>query len=587
MKYYNENERLKRVVEISTLVTESNNFFEIKDKIIEKMLDVVHPAKACVNLFYKNNYEHAYLVCSQTLNYIPRVFPIDKPIGVKINFNEYPKYIHEAVEEQKVVYVENIFSDERALDERDLAIQEGYIGRIVFPLIVNERVTGFMTCFLTEEDKISDDDMNFISSVASLISLSIEITSKNNDIQTLINKLRGAISSINEATKKLYLNKDIKSFLDHLSKQACNITNSKEAIIVINSNEKKRQMFSFYSSGKNENADIYSILEKIIDHKSTGSYSNEIDVDEHSGSVSTYIYHKLINRNNVIGYIACTNSKNYTKDDLNILSIFAKQVSVAMQMYEYSKSEVKHHVLENELKVLNQQQKLIMSKGNKELGDNRELTYFHKPAKVVGGDFYNAIKIDDNTTVIILADVMGHGIVSNYTVAMIKGAFKVLARQFDKPSKIIENINKFLFNEFDKLGVFTTCIIGIIKNDENKMILSNAGHYYPIGVDKNHNASFIKCSKGIPIGILEEAEYLDKEVDISKYQSISLYTDGILEVKNDEKEEFGVERLKEFLSESGQLYKEDMITNLKSKVWDFAKKSNFEDDILIVTLRDK
>ena len=228
-----------------------------------------------------------------------------------------------------------------------------------------------------------------------------------------------------------------------------------------------------------------------------------------------------------------------------------------------------------------------MNKGNKDLGNNRELTYFHKPAKVVGGDFYHTIKKDDNTIVVILADVMGHGIVSNYTVAMIKGAFKVLAKQFDKPSEIMENINQFLFDEFDKLGVFTTCIIGVIKSDEHKMILSNAGHYYPIGVDKNHNTSFIKCSKGIPIGILEEAEYLDKEVDISKYQSISLYTDGILEIKNDKKEEFGVERLKEFLGESSQLDKEDRVTNLKSKVWDFAKKSTFEDDILIVTLRDK
>ena len=50
---YND-ERLRCVVEISALVTQSNNFFEIKDKIIEKMLEVVHPTKACVNLFYKN-----------------------------------------------------------------------------------------------------------------------------------------------------------------------------------------------------------------------------------------------------------------------------------------------------------------------------------------------------------------------------------------------------------------------------------------------------------------------------------------------------------------------------------------------------
>ncbi|MGL5757087.1 MAG: SpoIIE family protein phosphatase [Paraclostridium sp.] len=587
MKYYNENERLKRVVEISTLVTESNNFFDIKDKIIEKMLDVVHPAKACVNLFYKNNYEYAYLVCSQTLNYISQVFPMDRPIGVKINFSEYPRYIHEAVEEQRVVYVENVFEDERALNERDLATQEGYVGRIVFPLIVNEKVTGFMTCFLTAEDKISDEDMNFISSVASLISLSIEITSKNNDIQTLINKLRAAIASINEATKKLYLNKDIKSFLDHLSKQACNITNSKESAIIINSKGKNRQVFSSYSSQGDKLIEAYSVLEKLVDDKVTGTYSNEVSKDENVGNVRTYIYHKLMSKNEVIGYIACTNSKNYTKDDLNILSILAKQVSVAMQLYEYSKSEVKHHVLENELKVLNQQQKLIMNKGNKELGENRELTYFHKPAKVVGGDFYHTIRKSDGTIVTILADVMGHGIVSNYMVAMVKGAFQVLANQFNNPSEIMENINQFLFDEFDKMGVFATCVISVIKNDENKMTVSNAGHYYPIGVDYENNASFIKCNKGIPIGILEDVEYLDKEIDISKYKSISLYTDGILEIKNEDKEEFGVERLKKFLEKNSNVDKEQKVTNLKAELWDFSKKSNFEDDILLVTLREK
>ena len=127
------------------------------------MLEVVHPTKACVNLFYRNNYQYAYLVCSRTLEYIPQVFPMDhvppvksmsNPMGVKIDFNEYPKYIHESVREQKIVYIKNIFEEERAKDERDLAIKEGYTGRIIFPLIINDKVNGFMTCFLTKNDSI-------------------------------------------------------------------------------------------------------------------------------------------------------------------------------------------------------------------------------------------------------------------------------------------------------------------------------------------------------------------------------------------------------------------------------------------------
>ena len=143
---YND-ERLRCVVEISALVTQSNNFFEIKDKIIEKMLEVVHPTKACVNLFYKNNYKHAYLVCSETLDYISELYPMEYPRGVKIDFNEYPIYVREAVRERKIIYIENVFEDERAEAERELAKEEGYIGRIVFPLMINEKVIGFMTCF--------------------------------------------------------------------------------------------------------------------------------------------------------------------------------------------------------------------------------------------------------------------------------------------------------------------------------------------------------------------------------------------------------------------------------------------------------
>lgn len=571
---YND-ERLRCVVEISALVTQSNNFFEIKDKIIEKMLEVVHPTKACVNLFYKNNYKHAYLVCSETLDYISELYPMEYPRGVKIDFNEYPIYVREAVRERKIIYIENVFEDVRAEAERELAKEEGYIGRIVFPLMINEKVIGFMTCFLTEEDSL-DNDIDFISSVASLISLSIEVTTKNNDIQMLINKLRGAIASINEATKKLYLNKDITSFLDHLSKQACNITKSKEALIIIDDEENKRQQFSSYSTNSEKNIDIYSILNEIVKCDSIGKFNNELG----------YIYYKLKQKEKVVGYIICINSEKYTNDDLSILSVLVKQVSVAMQLYEYNQNEVKHQVLENELNLLSKQQKLIMNKGNKELSNNKELYYYHQPARVVGGDFYHAIKKAEDKIVTILADVMGHGMVSNYVVAMIKGAFKVLAKQFETPSEIMNNLNKFLFDEFDEMGVFTTCIISVIDSKNNTMTLSNAGHYYPIGVKKDKSSNFIQCVKGIPIGILEDAKYSEVEVDISDYRLISMYTDGILEINNENKEEFGVDRLKNFLTKNADLNKLELITSLKSELWNFSKKSNFQDDILIVTLKD-
>ena len=121
----NISKKMKNLVEISSLVAESTNFFDIKDKIIEKMLEVVFPRKACANLFYNNDYKHAYLVCSNSLEYIRQTFKSNDNRGVKFDFyRDYPDYIHEAVENKKIIYIKNVFEDERATKERNLASKE-------------------------------------------------------------------------------------------------------------------------------------------------------------------------------------------------------------------------------------------------------------------------------------------------------------------------------------------------------------------------------------------------------------------------------------------------------------------------------
>ncbi len=582
-----ENYKMKNLVDISAMVTQSLNFFEIKDKIIEKMLEVVHPTKACVNLFYKNNYEYAYLVCSETLDKIPDLFDIKTPRGIKIDFNEYPKYIHEAVIKKEIVYIENIFEDERAVDERELAKKEGYFGRIVFPLVVNYNVVGFMTCFLTEEDKMNEQDIDFISSVSSLISLSIDITMKNNNTHMLVHKLRGAISSINEAIKKLYFNNNINEFLDHLSKQVCHITNSKEAIIVTEKAENKNKMFSFYSPEGKKQANIYPIIGKILSQDSIGAYCNESKLNYNE--IDNYIYYKFKDKDSksVIGYIVCANSPNYTEDDLNILSIFSKQLSVALKLYEYNLVEIKHKILENELDVLNKQQKLIMDESKIKYNINNELNFYHRAAKVVGGDFYHAIKISNEKIVYILADVMGHGIVSNYAVAIIKGAFKVLARTCNSPGEIMTNLNDMLYDEFDKMGIFTTCLVSMIDTKENTITVSNAGHYSPIIIKKDSSIKRdLNCKKGIPIGVIEDVTYENNVLNLDEYSMICMYTDGILEIKNKLKEEYGISRLENFIKNNYTNNQEIIIENLKNELKEFSNKDNYDDDILIVMLKN-
>ena len=100
-------------------------------------------------------------------------------------------------------------------------------------------------------------------------------------------------------------------------------------------------MFSFYSIEGKKQTNIYPIIGDILSQDSIGAYCNENK--QNNKEINNYIYYKFKDKDSksVIGYIVCANSPNYTDDDLNILSIFAKQLSVALKLYEYNLVEVK------------------------------------------------------------------------------------------------------------------------------------------------------------------------------------------------------------------------------------------------------
>ncbi|MDU2111828.1 MAG: sporulation protein, partial [Clostridiales bacterium] len=371
---------MKNLVDISVMVTQSTNFFEIKDKIVDKMLEVIEPTKACINLFYDNNFKNAYLVCSSTLDYIPKMFPKNSRIGTKLDFNEsYPEYIHEAVRDKKIIYVENIFEDPKAIDERELAKMEGYSGRIVFPIVLNYNVIGFMTCFLTEEDSLEEQEITFISSVVSLVALSIEITLENEHTKELIDKLRESISNINEVTTKLHLNNDVNEFMNSLNTQAQKLTKSEEGFIVIDDLNYDYKIFSAIENKKRKKINFQKILLKLHEYEQNGGYVNDANyMIINEVQAENYIYYKLKEGNKLLGCIICSNnSEGYTQDDLNILELISKQIVLGMQLYKYNQSETKHKLIANELNILNKQQKLIMNESEMNLENNKDLYFYH------------------------------------------------------------------------------------------------------------------------------------------------------------------------------------------------------------------
>lgn len=547
--------RMKGIVEISKMVTATDNFFNIKDAVVEKMLEVIYPAKACVNLFI-NDFENVHLVCSSTLEYIPKAYKKNEKGEYHIPLASYPPYIHEAIEKKEVIWVKDIYNDERAINEIPLAIHEGYRSRAVFPLISNNQVIGFMTSFFIEESSYyNDEDIDFISSVATMIGFSIDITTKKRDADLMMKKVRGSLNFINKASDELYKGLGLNKFLKLINKQVCNVTLSKSAFIMMKFGEGE----NLYESGFGEHIKLKEAALKI--HKQfqkssakilNGQYYNKREMPDYIDlhEINTLLYHRLIKDGEEIGFIVVSNAPSYRADDLKILNIFAMQIIFAIERYENASKLIAHKVIEKELELVEKQQRIMMPKNHLKLSDSTQISYYYHPARNIGGDFCDIFFINKKRACIFIADVMGHGILSNYFVAMLKGAVKSSVKENVSAGEVLTKLNKTLFEDFNSMDAFTTGTLIFYDQDRNQINASNAGHHLPIGIKKENGrvvAEEILFDSGMPLGVLEDTRYTNQHYDVGKYDLLCLFTDGVIEAMNGLGEGFGIEALKHIL----------------------------------------
>ena len=584
------NKELGMIVEISRLVTSSRDFNSIKDEVIDKMLSIISPKKACVNIFERYEHDFVYLVCKKTLKHIPELFAKNVTNkGIKIPYLDYPEYIRESVEKQIPIYIRDLSKDIRAKDELEMARLEGYVGRAVFPLVSSNNTVGFMTCFLAENEELSSTDMDFIASVASLLGLSMETTRSHSDSDKLVRKLRKAISSIETATEELYQNKGIDSFLNMASKQICKLTNSKGTMIVLYDEDipvntiagfgyikALPQIKEYLSLNYNENVSsrVFTQMELPDSLKNEGIFS--------------LIYETLKKDDRNIGHIIAVNSIRYYDDDLKVMGIYSTQIILSLVMFLNARKIFDSKLMERDLEIVARQQELIMSDQHVKLSDGVTIDYFYSPSRQIGGDFCKIYRIDDNKAIVFIADVMGHGILSNYFVAMMKGVLKTLMSEKITPSELMERLNQTLFSDLDALSLFITARMLYLDFETNIAIGSNAGHLAPIQLQKTIGGIkkvSMDIEEGIPIGVMQDSEYEQHTYDISDSKLIALYTDGIIEAGNMDEKQFGEEGLCDFLVKNIDKTGIEICSEVLQELQDFTKAQYTEDDVMLVIIK--
>ena len=240
--------------------------------------------------------------------------------------------------------------------------------------------------------------------------------------------------------------------------------------------------------------------------------------------------------------------------------------------------EAQNAKLKEDLMIARRLQCNLLPKKNS-LNDKLDFSYIYKPCETLGGDFLDIFKIDDSHVGIYIADVSGHGVAASMLTMFLRAA---LDKSQLSPAKVLES----LYNDFSKSGfdddLYIAVFYGILNLENYSFTYSNAGlNVVPI-VFSGDNYQLLRVA-GIPISTWVECPvYNEKMINISSGDRLFFYTDGIIEIKNNKKEQFGEDRLISHIQETKDTPAE-ILSSLIDKATSFAGTTSKDilDDITV------
>ncbi len=182
-----------------------------------------------------------------------------------------------------------------------------------------------------------------------------------------------------------------------------------------------------------------------------------------------------------------------------------------------------------------------------------------KPAKEVGGDLYDFFMQDDRFYFCV-GDVRGKGVPASMTMAVVVNLFRTVAKEGCPPEDIANRLNNTLSTDHEN-GMFVTMFIGVIDMKSGRLDFCNCGHKAPIlGQHRTRTSQtvfrYIETASNPPIGQRPEAEFIGEHIDNVHDHSLFLYTDGVSDAENNDRELFGEKRMLHVLNESSQPFGE-------------------------------
>jgi serine phosphatase RsbU (regulator of sigma subunit) len=236
--------------------------------------------------------------------------------------------------------------------------------------------------------------------------------------------------------------------------------------------------------------------------------------------------------------------------------------------------------MEQELQFARRIQQASLPKEVPEL-EGWEISPYYRPAREVGGDFYDFLELEDSRLGLVVGDATGKGVPAALVMASARSMLRAVAQTSDSPGDVLRRVNDPLATDIPP-NMFVTCFYAILNPKSGHLVYANAGHDLPF-LQHGDEAEELRA-RGMPLGLMPVSSYEEKEIVIDTGEAALFYSDGLVEAHDLEGEMFGFPRLRELISEHSE--QGPLGDFLLEELYSFVGEGwEQEDDITLLTLK--
>lgn len=232
----------------------------------------------------------------------------------------------------------------------------------------------------------------------------------------------------------------------------------------------------------------------------------------------------------------------FREDDLVVLATVALQAAIFVENAQLHEETLRQQSVDKELQLARRVQRGFLPDSPPNI-DGYDFFDFYKPAKHVGGDYYDYIQLPGDRLAVILADVSGKGVPAALLMVKLSAEMRYSLLSEATPAAAINVINRS-FGRSDWEDRFVTLAAAVIDTKKHEVTLVNAGHMPPL---LKHTKGSVEpvgdAITGVPLGVSDDFHYEQMIIQLAPGESLTLYTDGISEAMNPARELYGMSRL--------------------------------------------